>query len=87
MDQDLSGEEMSHLVQEQDLQRERSCQHVIDEEKYQAQHSNMRVLGTHNRGFDEPPRIANRIKQSQRLLHAVNTLILVEHLVVLAERD
>jgi hypothetical protein len=42
---------------------------------------------TYDGRLDKPPRVADRIEQRQRLLHAVHALIFVKHLVVLAKRD
>ena len=42
---------------------------------------------THYGGLHEPPRVANRIEEGERFLHAVDALVLIEHLVVLAQSN
>lgn len=65
------------LVQKQNL-----CEHVSRELDV-----NSAREWTYDRGLDKPSRVADRVEQSQSLLHTIYALILVEHLVILAERD
>ena len=44
----------------------------------------MKEETTDYRGLHEPPRVANRIEEGECFLHAVDALVLIEHLVVLA---
>ena len=42
---------------------------------------------TYDGGLHEPPRVANRIKEGKRFLHAIDALVLIQHLIVLAQGD
>lgn len=45
------------------------------------------VQEENDRGAEEPSRVDHRLEQNERLLHAVLTVLLEQHLVVLAEGD
>lgn len=40
-----------------------------------------------DRSANKPPRIADRIEQDQRFLHAVDRFVFIEHLIVLGDGD
>lgn len=47
----------------------------------------MKEETTHNRGPHKPPRVADGIEEGECFLHTVDVLVLVQHLVILAQSN